>query len=742
MKFTKYIAAGLIAATAAGLSSCASDFLDEHYTTGYDTDYLKTAEGLKSLTLALYGQLRWVGGYESQGYYQFMGGTDEFGLGTDQPNEMWVTYDYRMAPLWTTVNGNTGTNANVWDQVYYGIASANQIIGTVENGGLNMDQSTIDLCLAHAYFMRGYSYYVLTSQFGHCALMTEPTVGVVRYLPNTTPQQCWEQVISDLNESYKLFDGETNSMAGPGVSWTKATAAHFLAKAYLFAASERNDDWNSAVKDQYLRAGLEAANYAISARHLEGNVIDVYGNWTGVNCELEQSNELLLVCAQDGNFSGRTAARNPGAFFNPQFSNFANTTLGGERGCITGGKDFQRFRPTEYTLSAFDNVNDSRLWKSFATVYGTAVDYKGDFDIKKDDNGNPTTDTIWIKNPVHVGDPSVVFIINKKDEHKYDKFNFGAYRYQNGKEDQPFADFVDEDGRLPEGGRVQTQFGESTFGAKNQQILNSWILYKDGEYVGDNFGNIAYGAMGTKGTNMFPGISKHTCGYLNAFAGDNGSRDLVLARLAETYLVRAEIKVRLNDYSGAKEDIDALRKRGAWHEGENRSYYVDGCYVAASKSAFVTGAKVVANEGWNLGVNSYYLSNPDLEVSYASTENEMTNWTWDNLPAEDEAILERIGVGGDRQARAINFIMNEHTRELCGEMVRWENMSRLKLIETRAKKLNSDITYFDPNKHYVRPIPQAFIDMLQHEDGTNLTDAEKAAWQNPGYVGASDTDIK
>ncbi|MDE6194248.1 MAG: RagB/SusD family nutrient uptake outer membrane protein [Muribaculaceae bacterium] len=734
MKFNKYIAAGLIVATAAGFTSCSSDFLDEHYTTGYSTDYLKTPEGLKSLTLALYGQLRWIGGYESQGYNAFMGGSDEFGLGTDQCNEMWNTYDWRMAPIWTTVNGNTGTNATVWDQVYFGIASANEIIGTVQNGDNSLDQTTINLCLAHAYFMRGYSYYILTSQFGHCALQTEPVIGPKRTFENTTPKQCWEQTISDLEQAYNLFDGETNNLAGPGVSWTKATAAHFLAKAYLFAASERNDDWNSDVKSRYLQAGLEAANYAISARHLENNVIDVYGNWTGVNCAIEQSNELLLVCAQDNNFSGRTACRNPGAFFNPQFSNFANTTLGGERGCITGGKDFQRFRPTEYTLSAFDNVNDSRLWKSFATVYGTAVNYSGATETVKDKDGNDVT---YEHPAVAIGEPSVVFIINKKDEHKYDNFNFGAIRYQ------PEANFVDVEGRLPEGGRVQKQNGESTFGPANQAVLNSWILYKNGEYVGRKFGNEATGAMGTPGNNMFPGISKHTCGYLNAYAGDNGSRDIVLARLAETYLVRAEIKVRLNDYPGAKDDIDVLRKRGAWHAGENRSYYVDGCYAAAISSTFIDKAsRVAANDGWNLGVNSYYLSNPDLEVTYASTEDVMTNWTWDNLPPEDEAILARIGNITDKQARAINFILNEHTRELCGEMVRWENLSRTKLIETRARKLNSDITFFDPSKHYVRPIPQAFIDMLQHDDGTNLTDAEKAAWQNPGYVGASDTDVQ
>jgi hypothetical protein len=32
--------------------------------------------------------------------------------------------------------------------------------------------------------------------------------------------------------------------------------------------------------------------------------------------------------------------------------------------------DFQRCRPTEYTYSVFDNVNDARMWKTFKTVYG------------------------------------------------------------------------------------------------------------------------------------------------------------------------------------------------------------------------------------------------------------------------------------------------------------------------------------------------------------------------------------
>lgn len=717
MKLNKYIAAGLLVASAAGITSCSSSFLDENYTTGYSTEYFKTPEGLQSLTLSLYGHIRWIGGYESQGYYQLMGGTDEFAIGSDMANEMWLTYDVRMAPQWVTVNGNTGTSQSVWDEVYYGIASANTIIASA---GMVEDEAIRNNCLAQAYFLRGFNYYMLTAQFGHCVLQTEPADGVIRTFELTTPQQCWEQVISDFRNAYNLFDGETNTLAGPGVSWTKASAAHYLAKALLFAASERNDDWNSAVKNQYLNEAVEAATYAINARALENDVIEVYGDWSGVDCDIEKSKELLMVAAQDKNFSGRTAARNAGAFFNPQFSNFANTTLGSMRGCITGGKDFQRFRPTEYAISVFDNVNDARLWKSFATVYGTAVEWAG---VKNEDG------TV-VKEPVHIGDPSVVFILNKKDEHKYDKFEFGSYRWQ------PNSNFVDEDGRLPKAGRSQERNGESTF-TENAgfPILNTWIQYKDGKYVGDQFGEVKAGAFGAHGPNMFPGVSKHTCGYLNAFAGDNGSRDIILARLGETYLVRAEAYVRLGEYDKAKADVNALRRRGAWHEGENRSYYVDGCYKAANTTTNVTdkAVNVEANDGWNLGMNSYYLSNPGLEVSYASTEAAMTNWDWDKLPAEDEAILAQIGVGGDKFQRALHFILNEHTRELIGEMTRWEHLARTKTIHTRAKKLNGDILNFDENKHYVRPIPQAFIDQLQHEDGTNLTDDEKKAWQNPGY---------
>ena len=46
---------------------------------------------------------------------------------------------------------------------------------------------------------------------------------------------------------------------------------------------------------------------------------------------------------------------------------------------------------------------------------------------------------------------------------------------------------------------------------------------------------------------------------------------------------------------------------------------------------------------------------------------------------------------------------------------------------------NPEAKNITAGKHELRPIPQAFIDALQNSDGTNLSDEQKKAWQNPGY---------
>jgi len=83
------------------------------------------------------------------------------------------------------------------------------------------------------------------------------------------------------------------------------------------------------------------------------------------------------------------------------------------------------------------------------------------------------------------------------------------------------------------------------------------------------------------------------------------------------------------------------------------------------------------------------------------------------------------------------FLLNERTRELCGELYRWEDLARTKTLEARWKAFNDGYvrgnTVFSPNTHYYRPIPQSFLDATTNANGAALTPAEKQAMQNPGY---------
>jgi hypothetical protein len=693
MSIKQYIIGGLLATTlVATNTSCSKDFLDEELTTKYSTDYFNTQEGLEALTASLYGNIRWHFGYE-WAYGITLYGTDEFTNGNDLTSDTWNKYDSRFGPVMQGTNRNCPATNALWDELYYGIASCNTIIDKAET--VISDEKVRNRCLAHAYFLRGYNYYRLTAQYGRPVLQLTPATGVVRNFQQATEQEAWAQVIDDLRKAYQLFEGEVFTY-GKGITWTKATAAHFLAKALLFRASERCDAFNAATKEADLKEAIDACSYAIKARTLASNYSDLYANWTGVDCATEQLDEILMEAGFNNSSStvGRFGNRTYN-YFCPQFSNFSNGWV--KRGVWIGDMDFQRCRPTEYTYAAYDHVNDARLWKTFKTVYGV-------------------TNVADASKGVQAGDPGIVMILNSKDDHTYDSYTFGANKQE--------PTFKDDAGRLPEWreGQRQTANSGSLTATPGQWIPNSSVLYQNGQYVAPTFMTPGHAYC-----NFFAGINKTVDGTRQAEKGDS-FRDVIMARLGETYLVRAECYARLGQYAEAKADIDVIRARAQWKSGENRSYYVDGS-KAFEGNQLNTGTAATNYINANLWMNTYYLSNPNQPVTTDASK--LTDWTWDQLPAEDEAILAKLGISGQKE-RAINFILNERTRELIGEWQRWETLSRTKTLVARAKAFNPEANLVK-DYHIYRPIPQTFIDGLLNEDGSNLTDEQQAAWQNEGY---------
>jgi hypothetical protein len=206
-------------------------------------------------------------------------------------------------------------------------------------------------------------------------------------------------------------------------------------------------------------------------------------------------------------------------------------------------------------------------------------------------------------------------------------------------------------------------------------------------------------------------ISKYFDPTRPAMQDEEGYRDGILARLAETYLIAAEAYGRLGNYGKAMEYINILRSRAAYKEGEARHnlYY------------------------W---IENSDRNNPstvdDLLIKDVS---ELTSIPSDPLKAS----YFPPSVHGDAQKTFIAHILDERARELMCELHRWADLKRTETLIERATLYNGKPTDFNGSaqpiegKHELRPIPQSFIDALKKDDGTPYSTQERLDYQNPGY---------
>ena len=698
----------MVLVLASGTSSCGDSFLKEEAGHMYTDAILETEEGVLAMAVSLYGNLRWHFGYE-WAYGITLYGTDEFTNGADLTSEPWNTYDNRLSPLDCkkasgAANDNCPGVSALWDEMYYGISTANLLIS---RGETLANEDTRNKAMGEAYFLRGYNYYRLFAQYGGVVIQTTPPEGVVRNFSRSSAEETLNQVIADLEEAYKLLP--TTKWRGNG-TWTKYTAAHFLAKALLYRQSERCADWNSTYPAKAdLDRCISLCDEVIAECPLAKDYNTLYSEWTGTDCKNEGDSEILMAALHNddsstvGRFGNRTYN-----YFNPQFSNFSGGWT--QRGQYIGGMDFQRCRPTEYTYSIFDNVNDARMWKTFKTVYGLNSIAKKAANVIAE-NGI-TADQV----PT-LGDEGIIFILNKKSDDTFDNAPYGTY----GRGAQPHS-FVN-----PETGKW---------------VPNVFPLFLNGKYVLNT-----YGVSGNPSqSNVFCGINKTDDGSRTGEKGD-AHRDVTMARTGETYLVKAEAQVRLGNYQDAISTVNVLRKRAEWKDGEDREYYTDGSMAFTSNSTATAtlgkcvdanGAKLTNAQAFNASFiqkNTYFLST-GVDRSENKTASNLQISSYQQLPEEDETVLAELGCT-DVKDRLINFILNERTRECLGEWNRWEELSRTKTLVKRAKLYNPEAAPNVAEKHLLRPIPQTFIDALTNESGKNLTEAEKAALQNPGYVSAN-----
>lgn len=693
MKLNRILFAALIASiTGSSITSCSESFLDENLTTQYSTDRFKTQEGLDELVTGAYQKLKFKFNY-IWGIQCYNMGVDEF---TDANN---------VIPAWNHYSQDLNSSENaanqpIWDNYYGLVEPANILIQNIPQY-YNQSSPTYNTRLGEAHFLRAYAYFELVKQFGGVPLKLVPSTSAETYFTRNSAEEIYTQVISDFGEAYRLLPDKGESIG----RINKYAAAHFLAKAHLFRASELYSDWNSNYIASDLDAVIQYGSEVVDAHPLCSDYVELW-DYEQPNGANEKVSEVILAAQFSNDESTWGRYGNQMHLYYPAV--YQGNDIGGCKRDISGGREFSYVSATEYTMQVFDRVNDSRFWKSFITCYG-ANETKSAPTWTAEDMPYAPAGVKEGDKRFSGGELGMKYIVNDPGDNRYEKYpNAPAYT-------------VLKDGKMCNTYTYVRYF-------KGQE--HSWnINEKTGNY---------YDIIPHKRS---VALSKFRDGYRVSIASQFGTRDAIIARSADDVLMVAEAYIRKGEanYDKAVEWMNKLRERAGYKTGEDRSKNVDGGQAYKNNPYCSGEGGGHSSEGaiyWE--ENTYYESNNIEQETTASTKTTMKlNSVADVYNSTvDTPIYNELGCTSNAD-KMMCFLLNERTRELCGELQRWEDLARTKTLDARWHKFNDGASRglgeFKSEKHYYRPIPQAFLDGITNSNGSALSNEEKKAMQNPGY---------
>lgn len=693
MKLNRILFAALIASiTGSSITSCSESFLDENLTTQYSTDRFKTQEGLDELVTGAYQKLKFKFNY-IWGIQCYNMGVDEF---TDANN---------VIPAWNHYSQDLNSSENaanqpIWDNYYGLVEPANILIQNIPQY-YNQSSPTYNTRLGEAHFLRAYAYFELVKQFGGVPLKLVPSTSAETYFTRNSAEEIYTQVISDFGEAYRLLPDKGESIG----RINKYAAAHFLAKAHLFRASELYSDWNSNYIASDLDAVIQYGSEVVDAHPLCSDYVELW-DYEQPNGANEKVSEVILAAQFSNDESTWGRYGNQMHLYYPAV--YQGNDIGGCKRDISGGREFSYVSATEYTMQVFDRVNDSRFWKSFITCYG-ANETKSAPTWTAEDMPYAPAGVKEGDKRFSGGELGMKYIVNDPGDNRYEKYpNAPAYT-------------VLKDGKMCNTYTYVRYF-------KGQE--HSWnINEKTGNY---------YDIIPHKRS---VALSKFRDGYRVSIASQFGTRDAIIARSADDVLMVAEAYIRKGEanYDKAVEWMNKLRERAGYKTGEDRSKNVDGGQAYKNNPYCSGKGGGHSSEGaiyWE--ENTYYESNNIEQETTASTKTTMKlNSVADVYNSTvDTPIYNELGCTSNAD-KMMCFLLNERTRELCGELQRWEDLARTKTLDARWHKFNDGASRglgeFKSEKHYYRPIPQAFLDGITNSNGSALSNEEKKAMQNPGY---------
>lgn len=749
------------------------DYLEEKTVNTLTQDFYKSADGLESLVKGSYQVLRFKPDY-NQGHYLFGTCTDvevftwsladRIAMGT-YAVDAWgpSATGTRMTPNVTSLIGST--SGGVSEGVYPEVSRCNIFLENYNQ----MDAATQTKLAARKgeiLFLRSYAYYLITNVVGDAPLILQSYKGIPENFsfPKASLETIYKQIIGDLRKAVDVLPATSSELG----RITKPAAAHFLAKLYLHRAQAAN--WASA--DTHLKmlfkgnvsTDLDSAKFysTMVIDQMKGNTAyaglepdfaTLWKNATG-DYTRDKSKEIILSAQYEATqtYNGR---------YGNNLVHLYNSNHTSLRACtprtLDYGRPYATAGPSDWGLDMYtDRANDSRYYKTFLTDYiatdakeagGKPWDAASVYYYNK--KLKPATDpdaVVSTASKIKYQKRSIVYIENSKDQ-PLDSLWVVS---------QPYIMMVRWMVGSPNGAGYFTKSGGKITGFKPgadidpanpvvTDISGRKLMYRISGDKGEAFGL----DRGTGVAQWYVGPKKWLDINRGKGTDPNGSGaiDFPIFRLAETYLIRAEVLGRQGNFSGAIADLNVLRKRASFHAGEKRSDV-----LVNMEPAVITGRlSIPAAEK----VAPYAVATD----SYSKIAIDGTEWQsgtpkakLENYPPTVASELEMF----------VHFIYNEKAREFIFELSNWEDLHNAGILYDRvyyrdnmgapaASTGTIDFPFPLDNistgnigargtgkgqlqkYHTFKAWPQSFLELLTDENGSPMAADAKAAYQNPGY---------
>lgn len=714
----KYFLISIIAIP--GLFGSCKKFLDEKQVSNLTQDYYNTEEGLNSLINGLYIYARIKHEWDGSGVRLTQAETDAYMAAN---NTFATLTAARYGSNISTIAGNTNNYIGATNSSYAPMGAyphinncniALEVIDDLKPGKFASDENYRKTRRAEILFLRAWAYYLISNQLGDVpmSLTAKREDNGIYYYPKVKLEEIYKQIISDMREAYATLPVTATDRGRV----TKLAAGHLLAKLYLNRAQAATFNNSSEPHLKMLYKGNVPTDLD-SCILIATEVIDAAGGvgglapdyWTLFDPQVSETTphkEVLWAAQFDVNTS--LHARFGNRSVNYHTGNYTDAT--GVTRSMAYGRPFGTFKATDFGYDIFaDKVNDSRYYKTFQYEY----------------IGNANTSFTW--------SPEAAAWWNANKPATEPAVTAGSRRVVPGERAMIYLE-----------NQMNEALDSTMVMSQPYQFVVRWVksaltgrLYYRLNYnqnsLGLNTGSPAPYLSVKKYIDPLRGGSAEE----SNFNSEQGTRDAILMRLGETYLIRAEAYGRKGLYADALADINVLRQRAAYKNGENRP------------------AVLVE---WEPGANTLAASEKTAPYPASGNSYNAIMATEDYFtPGTPQALAEHyIPTVTSKQDMFIHFLYNEKTREMLAEGTLWEDLHNAGILYDRTIYLNqmaSPLTGLWPvayntvngngqngngkgqmRKEYTfRPWPSDYLQLLTDADGKPLDAAAMQAYQNPGY---------